>query len=193
MGSGGGGGDGPPMDDNNPTGVTFSSGRISQSNRKGARPPQETDALSQPMAGSKSANPYSVSTRRQSQEADMGIGFRTDESGGAYAIRIDRQTGKSRSYAQGGKPSTADRIDYSKALEIERRFKAGEKMTDSAIDALLQPNGDKDDRLDTGSATEDTSAPKEGVDLGKAARRAAQSQKGAATRKFYSGVRPSGL
>lgn len=195
----GGGGSAPNLvtERKRPVGVTFSNNTISPSTRKdkqrrGGRP---VDALAQPMAGSKSADPYSVGakTSYKSTESESGIGFRTDESGQQYAVRIDRATGKTPSYAKSGKPSTGDRVDYSKALEVERRFKSGEVMSDAQLDTLFGMQDDSSDTAGVGSATEDKSQPIEGTDLSKAARRAqAQAQKGVKSRTFYDNRR-SGL
>lgn len=191
MGSGDSGGG-----DSGPVGVTFSNNTISPSTRKDKqrRGGREVDALSQPMAGSKSADPYSVGakTSYKSTESESGIGFRTDESGQQYAVRIDRATGKTPSYAKSGKPSTGDRVDYSKALEVERRFKAGEVMSDAQLDTLFGMQDDSPDTAGVGTATEDKSRPTEGTDLSRAARRAqAQAQKGAKSRVFYNNQRSS--
>lgn len=188
--SGGGGGGGP-------VGATFSNNTISPSTRKDKqrRGGREVDALAQPMAGSKSADPFSVGSKTsyKSTERESGIGFRTDESGQQYAVRIDRATGKTPSYAKSGKPSTGDRVDYSKALEVERKFKSGEVMTDAQLDTLFGMQDDSPDITSVGvGATEDKSKPTEGTDLSRAARRAqAQAQKGVKSRTFYNNQRSS--
>jgi len=182
-------------------GVTFSNDRPIKANKpirdkrktSVANKNFGTDALSQPMAGSGSGNPFSVtpSTRYKSTEQESGIGFRTDESGKQYAVRIDRDTGKTPSYAKTGKPSTSDRVDYSKALTVEKRFKAGKVMTETELDEFLAPEPKATDEPDEVVSkivddTKDKSQPTEGTDLSKAARRAqAQAQKGAKARIFY--------
>tara|TARA_B100000963_G_scaffold262400_1_gene230544 strand:+ start:6984 stop:7544 length:561 start_codon:yes stop_codon:yes gene_type:complete len=180
--SGGGGSSGP-------VGVTFRGNKISKQTRKDKqrRGGREVDALSQPMAGSKSADPFSVSsqTSNKSTESSSGIGFRTDESGQQYAVRIDRATGKTRSYAGSGTPSRGDRINYQKALDVERQFKAGKKMTDSELDALF---GMEDGGSSQSSSSRSSIEPKRKSTGGPSAasrRLLAQGQMGQKTRQFY--------
>ena len=182
--SGGGGSSGP-------VGVTFRGNKISPQTRKDKqrRGGREVDALAQPMAGSKSADPFSVGSKTsyKSTESESGIGFRTDESGQQYAVRIDRATGKTRSYARSGKPSRGDRVDYSKALEVERKFKAGERMTDSQLDALFGME-DGGSEQPSGMSSEGKLEPKKKTTGGPSAasrRLLAQGQMGAKTRQFY--------
>ena len=179
--SGGGGSRGP-------VGVTYSGNKISKKTRKGrqAQGGREVDALSQPMAGSGSSNPFSVgpSTNYTSSERESGVGFRTDETGDRYAVRIDRDTGKTPSYANTGTPSTGDRVNYQKALEVERRFNAGQTMTDSELDALFGP--EDGDSNQTSSKRKSASRRQAGSGPSAAARRLlSQGQMGQKTRQFY--------
>lgn len=171
-----------------PVGVTYSGNRISKKNIKGKqrRGGREVDALAQPMAGSKSADPFSVGSKTsyKSTESESGVGFRTDESGQQYAVRIDRATGKTRSYASSGSPSRGDRINYQKALDVERQFKAGKKMTDSELDALFGMEDEGSVQSSSRSSIEPKKKPIGGPSA--ASRRLlAQGQMGQKTRQFY--------
>ena len=178
--SGGGGSSGP-------VGVTYSGNKISKKTRKGrqAQGGREVDVLSQPMAGSGSSNPFSVgpSTNYTSSERESGVGFRTDETGDRYAVRIDRDTGKTPSYANTGTPSTGDRVNYQKALEVERRFNAGQTMTDLELDALFNP--EDGDSNQTSKRKRDSRRQAASGPSAAARRLLAQGQMGQKTRQFY--------
>ena len=182
--SGGGGSRGP-------VGVTYSGNKISKQTRKDRqrRGGREVDALAQPMAGSKSADPFSVGSKTsyKSTDSESGVGFRTDESGQQYAVRIDRATGKTRSYASSGSPSRGDRINYQKALDVERQFKAGKKMTDSELDALFGMEDGGSDQP-SGMSSDGKLEPKRKATGGPTAatrRLLAQGQMVQKTRQFY--------
>lgn len=93
MGGGGGNGDAPPMDNNSPSGVRISGGKL-KGGRAGKPTPRqnETDAMSQPMAG-RGGSTYATTSKRQTRDFTSGIGYGKGQVDPALAAAAGFYTG----------------------------------------------------------------------------------------------------
>lgn len=207
MGSGGGGGDGPPMDNNSPSGVTIRGGRMRAStptssiDRTTDRQLEEKVTTAGKTFGVMDVNQRRDMAIKQLEKRLANPQIRFGGIGTAVSninLRNQIEALKAGGVANFNRSETGEYVAVGVTTESGGTLgREGQisGMTARGKEASSTIGQDEQPALTgtTGKAATDTSKPKESVDLGRAARRAAQSQKGAATRKFYSGVRPSGL